>query len=116
MEIVHDLKTRADFLERLTINPGFIIIKFGAPWCAPCRKIKTSIDLYFSQLSKDGVMCCDLNVDQCSDVYAFLKSKKMVTGIPAILCYKRGNVSYIPDDSVSGSDMNKVHAFFERIK
>jgi hypothetical protein len=29
----------------------------------------------------------------------------MVNGIPVMLCYKRGNVSYIPDDSVTGTEI-----------
>jgi hypothetical protein len=43
-----------------------------------------------------------------------LKSKKMVNGIPVILCYKKGNATYIPDDSITGADPNALAAFFKR--
>jgi hypothetical protein len=47
-------------------------------------------------------------------LYAYYKGKKMVNGIPVILCYKRGNTSYIPDDSVTGSDPTQLDLFFKR--
>ena len=37
----------------------------------------------------------------------------MVQGIPTILCYHTGNISYIPDDSVSGTDLQQIHDFFK---
>jgi hypothetical protein len=43
-----------------------------------------------------------------------IKSKKMVNGIPVILCYKKGNTTYIPDDSITGADPNQLAAFFKR--
>ena len=45
---------------------------------------------------------------------AFLKSKKMVNGIPVLLCYKKNNSTYIPDDAITGSDPNELHQFFTR--
>jgi hypothetical protein len=48
------------------------------------------------------------------DFYSFLKSKKMVNGIPALLCYKKSNATYIPDDIVTGSDPQQLHQFFTR--
>ena len=38
----------------------------------------------------------------------------MVNGIPVMLMYKRGNVSFAPDDSVTGSDPAQLDAFFKR--
>ena len=57
---------------------------------------------------------CFKNVDESFDVYSYFKSKKMVNGIPVILCYKKGNTSYIPDDSITGSDPAALDAFFRR--
>jgi thiol-disulfide isomerase/thioredoxin len=111
------INSRADFLEMLKTNPGVIVIKFGAKWCKPCLRIKPNVDQFLSQLTADQpALCFDLDIDECSDVFAFLKAKKMVTTIPALLCYFKGNESYIPDDSISSSDLNDIHAFFERIR
>jgi hypothetical protein len=38
----------------------------------------------------------------------------MVNGIPVMLCYKKGNTNYIPDDSVTGSDPAALDLFFKR--
>jgi hypothetical protein len=60
------------------------------------------------------VVCADIDVDESFDLYAHLKQKKMVNGIPVILMFKKGNVSYIPDDSVTGADPAALDAFFKR--
>jgi hypothetical protein len=38
----------------------------------------------------------------------------MVNGVPVLLCYKKGNTGYIPDDSVTGADPVALDAFFKR--
>ena len=35
--------------------------------------------------------------------------------IPAILCFNKGNLSYIPDMNVVGADANQVNAFFKQV-
>ena len=62
----------------------------------------------------ENVLCILLDVDECFELYAFLKTKKMLNGIPAILSYDQGNVNYIPSDSVIGADVDQVNLFFER--
>ena len=34
--------------------------------------------------------------------------------IPVLLCYKKGNATYIPDDMITGSDPQQLHQFFAR--
>ena len=38
----------------------------------------------------------------------------MVNGIPVLLCYKKGNLTFIPDDMVTGADPQQLHLFFTR--
>lgn len=112
-DIITHIQNRDTFMNLLDRNPGLIIIKFGAKWCGPCKRIKNVVHGFFAS-SPDNVLCCDIDVDECTDIYSFLKSKKMVNGIPVILCYKRGNLSFIPDDSVIGADPVQLDAFFRR--
>ena len=111
--IISSFGSRQDFLHLLTMNPGLIIIKLGAEWCGPCKKIKPVLDAFFAT-SPDNVVCADIDVDESFDFYAYLKSKKMVNGIPVILCYKKGNLGFIPDDSITGADPIQLDAFFKR--
>ena len=112
-DIISYIPNRDIFMELLTKNPGLIIIKFGAKWCGPCKRIKNVVHGFFAS-SPDDVLCCDIDVDEYTDLYSFLKSKKMVNGIPVMLCYKRRNTSFIPDDSVVGADPNELDRFFRR--
>lgn len=112
-EIITELPTRQSFMDLLKVNPGLIIIKFGATWCVPCKKIKPALNTFFASSPPD-VVCVEIDVDECFDLYAFLKSKRMINGIPAILCYKKDNLTFVPDDSVTGIDDKELKLFFQR--
>jgi thioredoxin 1 len=113
LEILTEIRDRNHFAELLQTNPGLFIIKFGADWCGPCKKIEGLVQEWFSK-TNDKVQCAIIDVDESFDIYAFLKSKKMVNGIPAILCYEKGNHNYVPNDVVIGADVQQVNAFFAR--
>jgi len=111
--IITKIENRIVFLNLLKDNPGIIILKFGASWCKPCKLIETPVYNFFGS-SPDNVICGDIDIDDSFDVFSYLKTKRMVSGVPTLLCYKKGNITYIPDDSVSGYDLNNLNAFFIR--
>ena len=111
--IVSYFSSRQDFNKLLEKNPGLVILKLGATWCGPCKKIKPVVDAFYAS-SPDSVICCDVDVDESFDLYAYLKSKKMVNGVPVMMCYKKGNTSFIPDDSITGADPVELDKFFKR--
>ena len=111
--IISKFDSRQDFFKLLTNNPGLVILKLGAEWCGPCKKIAPILEAFFLT-SPDNVVCADIDVDESFDLYAYLKNKKMVNGIPVILCYKKGNTSFIPDDSITGAEPHQLDAFFRR--
>ena len=113
LPIITEVKTRDDFAKLLITNPGLIIIKFGAEWCGPCKKIEGLVHEWF-QRTNEKVQCVLIDVDECFDFYGFLKSKKMVNGIPVIMCYKKGNISFIPDDTITGIEPSQLDLFFKR--
>ena len=112
-QVISEIANRDAFFHLLQHNPGLIIIKLSADWCAPCSKIKPAVHAFFAT-SPPEVICADIDVDQSFDFYSFLKSKKMVNGIPVLLCYKKGNATYIPDDIITGADPQGLHQFFTR--
>jgi thioredoxin 1 len=113
LPILTEIQGKEHFAELLRSNPGRLVIKFGAEWCGPCKKIEGLVHEWFDKMP-DTVQCIMVDIDQSFEVYAFLKSKKMVAGVPAILCYNKGNLNYIPDNAVLGADINKVNLFFHQ--
>jgi thiol-disulfide isomerase/thioredoxin len=113
--IFTEIKDTQDFLRILQGNPGIVLMKFGAEWCGPCKKIEDAVHEHMLSMP-DNVQCYIIDVDECFEIYAFLKSKKMVNGIPAILSYVKGNLHYAPNDSVVGANPEQVDLFFNRVK
>jgi len=111
--IISYFQSRDHFIRLLEKNPGLVIIKMGATWCGPCKRIKPVVDAFFAS-SPDNVICCEIDVDESFDLYSYFKSKKMVNGVPVIMCYKKGNTSFIPDDSFTGADPAQLVGFFKR--
>lgn len=111
--IITEISSRVDFHNLLEHNPGLIVIKLGASWCKPCRLIEADVKRFFAS-SPPEVLCADIDVDNSPDLYAYLKGKRMVNGIPVLLMYRRGNTSFAPDDFVIGADKAALIAFFQR--
>lgn len=104
-----------DFKNELQNNPGALIIKFGAEWCGPCKTIDPLVKHHMSNLPVT-IKGAIIDIDENFEIYAFLKSKRQVNGVPVILCYKKGNLTWIPDLVVVGADVNQINAFFENCK
>jgi thiol-disulfide isomerase/thioredoxin len=112
LPILTELKNKQHFQQLLETNPGALIIKFGAEWCSPCKQIEPHVHAIMEKLP-DQIQSMIIDVDEWFEVYAFLKSKKMVNGIPVILCYYKGNVSYIPDEVVIGANIPQINYLFQ---
>lgn len=112
--IYTEISDRQTLGNLLSSNQGVLVIKFGAKWCAPCRSSKAFVYENFKKMP-NNVVCFDIDVDECLDVYASLKAKKMVNGIPVILAYRRGNLGPAPDFSVTGADDKAISQFFMQV-
>lgn len=112
------LPNQLEKLRKESQTYNIFIIKFGAEWCGPCNKIKETCENYFYTINKHhkNIICIDIDVDETIELFTFLKTKKMVKGLPTILAYYGGNTEhwFIPNDSVSGADIQKIDDFFER--
>tara|TARA_Y100000389_G_C17363104_1_gene464809 strand:+ start:681 stop:1046 length:366 start_codon:yes stop_codon:yes gene_type:complete len=93
-----------------------LVVRFTAPWCAPCRRIEPMCHAAFAELP-GNFLIAELDIEETLDLYSAFTKYKMIKGVPAMMLF-RGDVDrdrwFIPDDSVSGDDMSLVSAFFER--
>lgn len=113
MEIITSMPNIETFRQCLEDNPCVFIVKMGAKWCGPCKRIETFLQSCYSA-APENVQLAVLDVDECESLYGFLKSKKVVSGVPAILVYYKGNTHYIPDDVVIGADIPQINLLFQR--
>ena len=102
-------------LQRSSTNK-VIVVKFGAEWCGPCKKIKPLWNEWIT-LVPSNIIIVDIDVDESIELYVQLKAKKMVKGVPTILAFA-GDIKrekwYIPDDSVLGGNEGDVKQFMNR--
>jgi thiol-disulfide isomerase/thioredoxin len=112
-EIITKLDTLLEFQQILQNNDGVFIMKLGAEWCGPCKRIEGLVKSCMDQ-APANVQCAVIDVDNSLEIYSFLKKNRVVNGIPAILAYYQGNTHYVPNDLVIGADNNQVVAFFQR--
>tara|TARA_Y100000816_G_scaffold280093_1_gene253094 strand:- start:4052 stop:4432 length:381 start_codon:yes stop_codon:yes gene_type:complete len=103
---------RNEFKNLIKSNEGLVIIKFTASWCGPCKTIAPFVEDQFLK-TPEIVTCANIDVDDNFDIFAYMKSKKMVKGVPTILAYKKDNKSFAPDFSISGSKEDDLINFFK---
>jgi thiol-disulfide isomerase/thioredoxin len=115
LPIITEINSLAQFKDILANGDKKItIIKMGAKWCQPCKRIEPLVYQWADHLP-DNVQMCYIDIDICIQLYSFLKKKRIVNGVPALLCYfKRETQDFIPDDSVIGADTNQINLFFQR--
>ena len=100
LETIHNVESLAEFREILEKNPGQVIIKFGAEWCKPCKQIEGLVTSWFQKMP-DTVQTVLIDVDESFELYAYMKTKKMIRGIPAILMYVKGNTNLRSEEHTS---------------
>jgi len=113
LPIIKKVESVERFRDILANNPGIVIVKFGATWCGPCRKIDPDINEIFSKMP-ETVQCVILDIDESIEIYSFLKSKRRVNGVPVLLCYQQGNLNYIPNETVVGANKDQLLMFINR--
>uniref|UniRef100_A0A6C0BWF5 Thioredoxin domain-containing protein n=1 Tax=viral metagenome TaxID=1070528 RepID=A0A6C0BWF5_9ZZZZ len=107
--------------ELLVTSPSeVIVLKFTATWCKPCQRIAQLVCNHFRDMP-DNVTAFELDIDdECNKpLYSFLKKKRMVVGVPAILVFY-GNIKrdhwFIPDIIVNNSNVNDINRLFSCVK
>jgi len=117
MTIIYGIESLNDFYSILQNNNGAVVIKFGADWCVPCKKIEHHVANWYQKIEAEhsNVHLIYIDVDESFELYAFLRTRKMIQGIPAILAYYKGNTTYVFDDSVAGTNEEAINTFFQTV-
>lgn len=115
----------------LETSCDFTVIKFYAEWCKPCKKITpfirgiidTKKKKFEEQGLKNKLRFIEVNVDESFDLYAFLKKRKMINGIPSLFLYSKEiyinndkDKIYIPQGCISGINEEQIRKVLDYIK
>lgn len=72
------------FTEDFLSQDGKILVKFGAPWCGPCRQLAPIIEA----MVEDGYKVYEVNTDEAQD----LAVKYGIRSLPTTLIFENGEV------------------------
>ena len=65
------------FIATLKKN-GVSVVKAGATWCGPCKRIAPEVEKIYPKLS-DNVHVYHIDVDECPDIANYLRIRKLPT-------------------------------------
>jgi thioredoxin 1 len=101
---IHTIKTKEDFKNYLN-NYKFIVMKFTASWCGPCKQINPIFENYFMQLPEDFI-CVIVDVDEGKNLANSLRVKS----VPTLMNYINGECK----DINVGANEDKLFSFFKK--
>lgn len=110
-----EIKSADELKAILRNNSSWVVLKFSATWCGPCKKVEPITSPWLQRLAEKHIDIYILDIDENFEIYGYLKNKRRINGIPAMLAYKKGNVEITPDLFISGTQEKGIHDFFTRI-
>jgi thioredoxin-like negative regulator of GroEL len=111
------IQTRTQFQHAIEHNTGIVIFRLVSPWCKFCNGTRAMWDNFVQQVANCSadVTCHEIDIDASPDVYAYLRSKRIITGIPCALAWYRGNHTIGPDESCTSGRPQDMTAFFNKM-
>jgi thiol-disulfide isomerase/thioredoxin len=105
---ITDIATLQSILAK---NDSIIVLKFSADWCGPCKKIAPTVEAWKAKFP-ETVTFYEIDIDESINIYSYFKTKKMLAGIPSLMCWRSGNNTMIADYNVNNGDPVEVDGFF----
>ena len=93
------IELKDDNFKDVIENNPMTVIKFWAPWCAPCRTIKPIFDSLSHDSKFSNIAFCECNVEDAVDTTVWGN----IRNVPTFLYIKNGKVI---DRSVGMQDTN----------
>jgi glutaredoxin len=103
---------RQEFYRELDQNDSMLVVFVTGTNCLPCERAKPLVHEKMKTISYKMIQ---LDRDKDADIYAALRSKKQVKGVPTLLAYQAGNYTLIADVSISGANPSAIEEFFEQL-
>jgi len=72
------------FNETVLTQPGKLLVKFGAPWCAPCKSVAPTLE----EMVKEGYNVFDVNTDEDQESAV----KYNIRSVPTFMVFEGGEV------------------------
>lgn len=82
------IKSFADFEDKLK-SSEFVIVDFGSPGCAPCKKVPPLLEEILSELKQSGrgnIAAYEVDITENIEI----AQKYFVLGVPTIIIFKQG--------------------------
>jgi thioredoxin 1 len=75
----------AEFEEKLT-SSQYVIIDFGSPGCAPCKKVPPLLEEILQEMDGIDISAYEVDITEDPDI----ARKFFVMGVPTIIIFKEG--------------------------
>ena len=111
---VEQFESRGQFEDMLAGDHPGVFVQFTATWCGPCKKISPIVN-EFIRSNSSKLLCCRLDVDKNTDLYAYLKRKRLINGIPCLFYYDETNHTIAPNATITGGNEERVAVFLRSI-
>ena len=103
---------RQDFYKELDQNNSVLVVFVTGNNCAPCERAKPLVHQKMKTVTEQLIQ---MDRDNDADIYAALRSKKQIKGVPTLLAYEAGNYTLNADLSVSGANPSAIEEFFDQL-
>jgi thioredoxin 1 len=82
------IKSAADFEDKLKAEE-FLMVDFGSPGCAPCKKVPPLLEEILAELKqtgRDNIAAYEVDITENIEI----AQKLFVLGVPTIIIFKQG--------------------------
>jgi len=73
-QVISNFENRNEFLKLLKLNPGLVIVKLGASWCGPCKKLDYDTLCQVAQQRGLTLWKCDETLNNYTSGYCGVRS------------------------------------------
>ncbi|OGM49446.1 thioredoxin [Aspergillus bombycis] len=97
---VHEIKSAAEFDEKVINSNKPVVVDFFATWCGPCKAVAPAIEKFSNE--NEGVEFYKVDVEELNSVAANLG----ISAMPTFVFFKDGK--QVTDLTVRGANPNGV--------